>query len=71
MKSKVEIPVLNVLGLCVEHILNHNVCHQDENVLDAGGQSPPLREGDREYHRLGLAGKMSRKAGFARWREQL
>lgn len=62
MKSKMETRVLKVLGLYVVHMLNHNVCLQDENVLGAGGRSTPQRGGDRECHRQGLAGKVSRKS---------
>lgn len=61
MKPKVETPALNVPGLSGVHMLNHNVCHQDENVLGVGGQSTSLRGGDRGCCRLGLARKVSRK----------
>lgn len=34
-----EAPVLSVFGLWVEHMLNHNVSHQNASFLEARGQS--------------------------------
>lgn len=37
-----EAPVLSVLGPWAAHMLNHNVGHQNDSFLEAGGQSISL-----------------------------
>lgn len=61
-----EAPVLNVFGPWVEHMLNHNVSHQNASFLEARGQSF-LQVGEgKECCGWGLAGKVSRKRTILR-----
>lgn len=61
-----EAPVLSAFGLWVEHMLNHNMSHQNATFLKARGQSF-LQVGEgRECCGWGLAGKVSQKRTILR-----